>query len=351
MNSRDFLLYRILCGYLKFGDLKIVAPTPDILYEATGIYYKTIKSAEELGIMDDAELLKTMIAHELWTEKEEKELTEILVGHIEYWKKEIYLNWWKPKDRERVQKYLQVAKDTYEELFSRRYAYNYVTQDGIAAYAKYQYIIENCTYLGDKKFDWESQSPYSTMLYYQSNIIKEEYLRDLSHNAPWETIWLAGKKEQSLFGKPAVELSFDQLRLISWSTMYDNIREHYETPPDEIVQNDDALDGWLIIQKEEKEQKQFEKRADGQVQNQKIKNANEIYLMANLEDDLSTVKSNVVDTANKIDAMNSAYSKMLKKQRYKLIDRQGQINEQALPDVKQDFMMQLTQAHAQKMKG
>ena len=351
MSTRDFLLYRIICGYIKFGRLQIFCPTPQILYEANQVYLDTLNKAKELDIMNDSDLLQILIQEQLWTYDDEKNLNKVVIGHIDYWKKEIYKYWWKENDRNKYRKFLLAAKKEHERLFNIRTAYNYATCDGIAAYAKYQYIIENSTFLNGIKYDWDEQSPYAAMIYFQNNIIKEEELRDLSHNQPWEGMWIAGKREKSIFGKPSVELTSEQCRLIGWSSMYENIREHPEVPPEEIINDNDALDGWLILQKEERDKKHFEKRIEGQIQNKKIQNADEIYIMANVEDDLTKISQNTIDNANKIDEMNSIYSKMLKKQRFKIIDKLGQINEQALPDVKQDFMMQLAQAQANKMKG
>ena len=67
------------------------------------------------------------------------------------------------------------------------------------------------------------------------------------------------QKQASLFNRPSVELTKDQLSLSSYSTLYDNVYESHECPNEKIIDDDDCLDGWLIQQrrKSEKDRKQM----------------------------------------------------------------------------------------------
>jgi hypothetical protein len=44
--------------------------------------------------------------------------------------------------------------------------------------------------------------------------------------------------------------------------MYDNVYESMECPPDEVIKDDDMLDGWFIQQHKDREKKLKEKSTD-----------------------------------------------------------------------------------------
>jgi hypothetical protein len=66
------------------------------------------------------------------------------------------------------------------------------------------------------------------------------------------------------------------------------------------------------------------------VVNERIKNADEVYIMAQTPED-----------AKKIDDMNSEANKAKKRVRDKVISEKGIVDEKNLPDVKQKFYMDL----------
>ena len=84
-------------------------------------------------------------------------------------------------------------------------------------------------------------------------MLGESEIRELARSEPWKSIWSSSKNEGVLFGKRAIELSEEQKHLIMWSTMYDSIGESPDSPSDKIIADDDMLDGWLILQRRERE--------------------------------------------------------------------------------------------------
>jgi len=351
---REFFLSRIIAGYLtvktKDTELRVYCPTKEQNYSANMIYVKAYDNCKKAGIMDEEDCKQMLIDNGMWNEIDETEYVDIMPKHIEYWKEELFKSFEKKKELDRIRKYLTVAKNRYEELFHLRHTFSHASCDGIANFARQQYLVENCTFLASgKKYKWSKVSLSSLVTHVQSNFIYESQIRELSHTNPWDNIWLAGKKTGRLFDKPATELSNEQVRLICWSSMYDNIRENSDCPTDEVIADDDALDGWLILQRKEREQRSFEKSIENKITSDKIKNATEVYIMAGDEDNDTFEEK--VRKAEKIDNMNSAYAKMIKKQRYNIIDSKGEVNEGALPDVQNDLIQQITQAFGSKMKG
>lgn len=340
--QREHILSRILAGYLKYrvGDdeLRICNPSLDIIYDSNQIYIDTYNKCLGYEILDDKGIYNLLIEKSLWTETNEQQLIDILPKHIEYWKIEMYKAMFRSVEREKFRKYLNVAKQELQRLHTIRHSFDHATCGGIANYAKIQYVVENSTLTKDnQKYYWDKSSPYLAMVFYQDNIISEDTLRELGHTAPWDTIWSAGKKNGRLFPKSGIELSSEQQRLIMWSSLYDNIREYPDCPSDETINDDDVFDGWLLIKKREREAESNKISVEGNITNPKIANSDEIYLVAN-----------TIDDAKKIDAMNTSLARSIKKQRFDYITKHGEVKEQSLPDMKQRFSIELTQA---MMKG
>ena len=108
-----------------------------------------------------------------------------------------------------------------------------------------------------------------------------------------------------------------------------------ESPPDKVIQDDDLLDGWLILQNRKREKERVEKEMDKKIG--KNKGAQEVYIMAE-----------TTEEAQKVEMLNNAMTKGIKKQRQKMVDKHGEIQEQHLPDAKQRMR---NQAYAQSKQA
>ena len=62
--------------------------------------------------------------------------------------------------------------------------------------------------------------------------------------------------------------------------MYSKIYEHPNCPNDAIIEDDDALDGWMLLEQRENK-KQKEQKGVSNMMSDKIKNSKEVFLMAN----------------------------------------------------------------------
>ncbi len=338
MNAadREFFLMRILSGRLIFKDgIEIRTPSVDLLYTSFEIYKEYYEKAMNEDIIDDTGSFDYLVSLGKWNEEQQKNLDKVLPGHIEWWKEELYKARLNLGRQETIRKGLLVAKKEYERLNNIRHSYDHVTCAGIANYAKLQYLVQQCTYKRKKRYNWTDYSLYVLMLHYQDNIISEDYIREISHNSPWHTIWAIGTKTGGVFGKPSIKLSLDQQRLAMWSMMYDNIRESPNPPSEDVINDDDMLDGWFSLERKNRGETQ-------QSLGSKIDSADEIYIPVAEPDSTLKPPEYYIDAARKIDNMNSSFNKNLKKQRFKAIEKAGGVlTEQNLPDVKQDLLMQM----------
>ena len=103
--------------------------------------------------------------------------------------------------------------------------------------------------------------------------------------------------------------------------MYDNIQESMDCPPDEVIEDDDMLDGWLLVQKKKREQEQAENEVANKTSNNKIANSDEIFVMAGTQED-----------ANKINSSNTYHNQQIKKQRMQIVRQKGEAKDLDFPD-------------------
>lgn len=330
-HEREYFLYKILSGYVVYTTngkrLKIYHPYGEILQEGAFVYIEARKQALEDGVMTESDAIDLLKSEDLWSDEKEKNYQEVLPKHIEYWKKQLYLSFFKSEDRKTIRKYLRKAKQEYEEMHNIRHKYHANTCDGVASYSRLQFFIENLTRYNGKKYKWTEASSVLAISEYQANLISDDKIREISRTAPWNQIWSCGKKINNIFGKTALELTNEQLKLISYSSMYDSIHEHPESPSDDIISDDDSLDGWMLLQREKRESKMKESNAD-KLLSEKHRNADEVYFVAQTLED-----------AQKIDALNSHQARAVKKQRFNTIRKHGEVHDIMLPDMQQKLQM------------
>lgn len=329
IHQRESFLSRIIAGYtiLNVGHkIKVTSPTLDLLYEGNEIFNEVYEQSLDSGLIEDEECLEILINEGVYTQDNEIELTEIIPKHIEYWQKELYNCFFRSNDKKLIRKYLAKTREEQLRLYSIRHSLDQYTALETANFARYQYIIENTTYnLNGVRVDWNSTPINKVIELYNKSVILPERIREISHTTPWSNHWVVCKANGQVFPKSGVELNISQQLLILWSRMYDNIAESPDCPPDEILNDDDSLDGWLLIQREKKGS-----NSDSlTIKNEKIANCENIYIMAQTTED-----------ARKIDNLNSAHTKAIKNSRLNYINKVGKIDHMNLPDVKMDAQMQ-----------
>jgi hypothetical protein len=163
-------------------------------------------------------------------------------------------------------------------------------------------------------------------LHVGSNLISIEDYKNVARSEQWKAVWNSNKN--NLFNKSAYDLSDEQKTLISISNMYDRIYEHPECPGDDVINDDDILDGWMIYQRNKADK--IKKQNIAQEIANKHKNAKEIFIVADKED------------VNDIFDLNSSVSSSIIKQRRGLIrnSKEG-VDEVNLPDVQMELLQKI----------
>ena len=256
----DFFISQICAGFtiIKIGDLKlkVYPPSKDIWYESNCIFMETYEDALEQNCLEEDRAIEYLHMNG-WKEENLKQLEDILPKHIEYFKVDLYQKFYRKTEKEQVRLYLKEAEKEYSRLFHLRHSLDHMTAIGVATFSRWQYIIKKCTrQMNGKKFNFRHSNinAHNILSAYYDSQIDDLTIREIAKSDRWKSIWQFSKRNHKLFDCEAVESTDEQRKLVAWSSLYDSIHEMTDCPTDDIIEDNDAFDGWLILKNREQEE-------------------------------------------------------------------------------------------------
>lgn len=334
----EFIFLRILKGRLSFRrddlSLYIQEPNQDMMYKSIEIYEEAYDTAYSEGVMLKDEALEELIKKDMWSPFDDMELEKISKENEEL-KVQAYKNFFRKKELNSIKFLIDKNEKKFAKLASRKSQFDHLTCEGVASYSRWNWIILNSTYRQNGTlYDW-SEIPLSTIMsFYESSAILSSEFRSVARIDNWRSMWMLGKKTGNIFGKPACELTKDQLTLCSYSSMYDSVYEHPESPNEKIIEDDHCLDGWFIDQKRKNEKIKKEQEVNSMISNEKIAKSGEIFVIAGSKEEAESIHS-----------MNSTQSEFNRKNRMELVKQKGIItNDLEFDDVRKDIQIQQNKA-------
>lgn len=329
VHQREFFLYSIASGVLDYkcsdGILKVYNPTVEVRKRAALVYEKVLNRAKRLNLISEKDLVYYLIDNCVWSEQETK-ILDSLPKEIENAKIDLYKNFY--TQSKKYIKAIETLEQRYTELLAKRHAYDYVTIEGVANFAKWIYIIENSTFCKGRKYKWHNAFSSAVLNTYYESLIDDRILRQIARSSPWDIIWSTNQGKGLL--KVYNGYTLNQQKLISWSKFYDNVANASESPSNEIVECDYALDGWVIFTRRQREKDITTREINDRFNLDNNKEGNqEIFLVAKNQDE-----------ANKIFELNDIESSNIVRSRFKQIAQENEVNEVNLRDVRRNIQMQ-----------
>lgn len=357
MNKGDaeYHVSRIVAGTqrVKIKDVSnesivILVKTPSTYhkYLASELYRECLSEAYNEELYSKDELDDFLIDNNLWSVFED-ELIDKHEKEVENLKVQMYENVFNEKAVEKGRKYLVLNKEELNRLLTKKNTFFHLSAEGYAEIEKSKFLLAMSLYYPNgKQFinedDYWQLPEFVTEQAINScnlNRLTEKEYRWLCRNDPWRTIWLARKSEHQVFGIPTVDLNDEQKTMLIWSSIYDNISEHPESPNDDIIGDDDLLDGWMIIQRRKRENSVNKNQVDSIIKNDKIRNSGEIFVPVNSR-----------KAMQKINSMNDAQAQVSKRVRMNHLSKHGIVNEMNMPDSEQEIRMQIAKNAAGRKK-
>lgn len=300
-------VYRITWNGLK---IKVLTPTIEDEYDANEVFQEAYDRALMDSIFTEEEMYEWMKSRDLWSDEQdekikgiEKDIEKMKVGIFENRTNTAMVNQARRllRGAEKVKARLTAEKN---ELFSK-------TAEGLAFNEKALYLFEKCCFVGNEPLEWNDIDSSALFYDYNRMLLTETQLRELARNDPWRLCWLMKDHTPLFKNKDGRGLSQDQKGILIWSNMYDNIQESMDCPTEDVINDDDMLDGWFIIQRKkqqsERAKTELEKRT-----NEKIANSDEIMIMASSNQEAETIHG-----------MNSVHGDIVRKQRLATAKRKG----------------------------
>jgi len=274
----------------------------------------------------------------LWS-NEDNVAIERIEKSLDNYKVELYQNSFRTEEVKRIRKSITNLNKQLEELYNRKSILDTYTWEEFAQFTKTGFVLMYTLYDTNNNLIFENENNidyfflHKIILQLHQQKLPISQYREIARNEPWSTYWRIGKPNP--FSCSVAELNEEQRTMIVYSNLYDNISQHNEKPSDLVINDDDMLDGWLILQRIEREKELAGKQIDKQLGG-RHGDAQEIFI---------PVRS--LDEARNIQLMNDPQSLAVKKQREKLIDRKGQVKDAEFLDRKLELQQQRNEA----MKG
>jgi hypothetical protein len=299
------------------------------------VYRETLNNSkfEELITRDQASAI--LHKRRIWTTEHDQQY-EDLIKYLDDLKASLYRALYNEKEQKQLRRKIASVRKGLEKNLHRKYSFDYMTLENHAEITRDEFLTAICieNNKGEPVYTYENYNKADNYILQRflnfliRNIITVEEYREMARTDPFRGMWIMGQAE--VFGVPVCNLSMDQRSLIMYSRMYDNVYENHERPSDDVIDDDDMLDGWFVIErrKAEKDRKKQEiekllaKKGIGGADN----GAGEMFVMANTETE-----------ASKIRELNDLNTRMRMQQRKKALDEKGRLEEHQLPDVQMEL--------------
>tara|TARA_R110000782_G_scaffold29793_7_gene74012 strand:+ start:456 stop:1502 length:1047 start_codon:yes stop_codon:yes gene_type:complete len=337
-------LYRILQGRfrLTLGDLVlfIYEPTPELLEESYEIYDEAYKKAYFRGVYIKKELTEVLVNNDLWSPFDDSEADKI-EKEMEELKVEAFKSFFDSKKLRGIKAAIRAKERSFIVCKSKKMTLDHVSCEGVASFSKAIWLISQCAKFKDgSDYDWEKYPISAVMEHYSSEQISTETIRAIARRDPWRSMWRHGKGSNTL-GKPSCQFTRDQLSLCTYSTMYDNVHESMDSPNEKVIEDDDCLDGWFIVQQRKRDKDKKQQEVDSMITNPKIANSQEVFVVA---------RDN--EAAQEIYDLNNPLARTTIQNRQNTIGgADGEVSFTKFHDIRQDIAMESHNAARNKIKG
>jgi len=335
-----YLIDRICNGIIKFeySNTEYTYKFPDsknklessYLYEK---YYDNLKYDDKFILKDN--IKSFCIDLDIYDFELEKNI-EKLDKRLENLKVELYNKFYKDKRttnliRQRIYDTRQLLSDSEERL-------NFLDKVSLEAYCSViqnEFLICQNLYANNTLvFNYNDLSSIDYSFFTNISVKLSSYFlnnkdyRKIARSYQWKGIWNI-KKNNQIFNRSVSDWTDEQRTLIGYSIMFDNVAQHPECPDDDIIDDEDALDGWSIVQNRKIEEEKKKKGVSNIMD--KHKNAKEIFVVAETPEEVENIFN--MNTSDGLNRMNSNLSYVSSKE--------GPVKESDLPFTRQDLFNQM----------
>ena len=252
----------ILTGskFVEIEDLEFLLKQPTNLakMKADLVYQKAYKEAVDGGLLPRSELEELIKKRNIISDEEQQKLSR-LESKLEGQRVLLAKTTKVKANQDRIKK---IIFDIENEIFSikeKELTKLMMSAETKADEDRYSFLCSRCVYK-EGKLLWETFENYkketnivlknglvNTFISFY-NGIPTDVIRFIARNNLWRIRYLTSSKvADPLFGIPTAEYTVDMINLAFWSNYYQQVYEMLpeDRPPDEIIEDDEALDAYM----------------------------------------------------------------------------------------------------------
>lgn len=347
-NIKNSILNRIDTG-ITFLNIKnslysMHMPTKEQRAISELVYRETLEDSKYGELITRKQAENYLAVKGVWTPNLDNEL-EKLNKYLEDLKIQLYDSLFNENKKKQLRRQIKSVKDGINRSLIKKYSLDHITLESHAETTRDEFLVAITIRdsAGRQVYSYDNWSKTDNYIlqrflnFNMSNILSTEQYRELARTEPFRSKWSLHKS--NTFN--TTENSPEQMTLMMYARMYDNVYEHPEKPGEDVINDDDMLDGWFAKQRREAEQARKKKEVDDILGKKGARKdgAGEMFVVANS-----------VEEAQKIRGVNDFASRIKMKQRQAAIEKSGKIEEQHLPDVKMDLKTEAMRQMADRFK-
>ncbi len=322
--ERTRIINRLLLDRQKIGRYTLLNPTAKHKYLADEYYLQILDEVKYQNWLNEEESIAVLISTGILPRNYKQEI-ESLEKSLENYKMDLFQNRTNPGFVRKQRELIRAANNRIAHLNSLAGSLFSYTIEGFALSLRSQFLLAKTLYLGKKRVRELSGVLDEIMAGILEKRLTIPILKELARTEPWRGLWACSKPNP--FSHCPTDFTDEQTTLIQLSMMYDNVYQSPDCPEDMVINDDDMLDGWFLVQKKKREEKDFKDIAPAK--------HNEVFIPAQTAADVA-----------KIQGMNSIESKIAIKQRESVLNKKGQATDLDFPDVQNRLLQE--QANGQK---
>jgi hypothetical protein len=260
----------------------------------------------------------------IWTQEDEKKLN-VMKDDLNKLKMELYRS-----NKPIIRKAILNGRRAIAEALGRKHQYDRLTSEWAAYDAKEKFLVGCGLYKDKKKYwrnpleDWRKPDQIVDYVYNTRKVLSEEQVRAIAKSNEWKSY---SSVRGRLIDRFVVDMSEELRDLITWTDLYASILKHPEAPIQTVIDDDDRIDGWLLVQQEKNKKARLEEKREKLLA--KHGGAGEIYVIANEADEDSEF------TYDEIMSLNDENARRQVQQRNRVVQEKGKALDTDFQDVQQ----------------
>jgi hypothetical protein len=309
---------------------------------ADTIYQETIKDNlyNDWILLKDTEVI--LIENGLWHISDD-DVIKNLDKKLENLKVELFQNFIQVSKRKELKKQINNTNKNRVKLITTKHSMDDHTLEAYAGRIRNEYIIMNSLYTINNKKVFRNKKICSQSASFLNDVAAElvgfipsvDVLKKLARSESWKSYWTSGNKA-NIFPGSSCSWTDEQRALINITRMYDSVMEHPECPSQDIIDDDDALEGWMIFQKRKNEAEKNKSKADAMV-SKNMSKASEVYMVASSKEEYDQIY-----TANSMESKNRM------KEKFAIVSANEKVHEHELPDVRAEALQKMEQSRSKR---